>query len=219
MAPLHCTYCDVWAVKTAWESILSPLKYSQDGAWQRLDWEKFMNCSLTENRLTWMADWRMKHERHIWKTEHQRPQNGCPSLSPLFPLHLTPVAPPLQPSSPSPLSPYVYESVTMATSPQGQGRRGLPSFRQISIAGLIYDGLFRDYNTLMRGQNVCTCTHVWTSECVSMFEPVYMRHLVASCQAYVVKLHCKHFGRENKDKKTCIYLSLLKKYILSFIRF
>lgn len=32
----------------------------------------------------------------------------------------------------------------MATSPQEQRRRDLPWFRQISIPGLIYDGLFRD---------------------------------------------------------------------------
>lgn len=130
--------------------------------WLRKVHELFLPWTQTDTD-GWLTD---ETQRDIWKTERQRPQTGTHPLllwlPPPPPLHLTPAAPPLQPDSPSPLSPYVYESVTMATSPQGQRRRGLPSFRQISIAGLIYDGLFRDYNTLMRGQNVCTCTHVWT---------------------------------------------------------
>lgn len=100
----------------------------------------------------WMIDrWNLK--RHL--KDRAASSNRYPSPSLLAPRHhLTPAAPPLHPSSPSTLSPYVYESVTMATSPQGQRRRGLLSFRQISIAGLIYDGLFRDYNTDERSKHV-----------------------------------------------------------------
>lgn len=142
------------------------VNYSQDAAWQRLDWEKFMNRSFTGLMMTLIDDWQMKHKE---TSERQRANV----------LRLVPI-----PSAPQPysstslllsLSPYVYESVTMATSPQGQRRRGLLSFRQISIAGLIYDGLFRDYNTDKRSK--------WTFGHKSLFESwsLFTRLYTASC--------------------------------------
>lgn len=60
----------------------------------------------------------------------------------------------------------------MATSPQEQRRRDLPWFRQISIPGLIYDALFRDYDTDERS-NVHAHSHVWTYDFICTSEPVY----------------------------------------------
>lgn len=93
------TYHVFLAVKPAENQTFPLMKYSQDGAWQRLDWEKFMNCSLNEPRLTRMADWQMKHKD---ESERQSANVLKPvpipfsSLLPLYPLHLTPAAPPLQ---------------------------------------------------------------------------------------------------------------------------
>lgn len=170
------------------------MKYSQDGAWQRLDWKKFMNCSLTERRLPRTTDWQMKH-----KDTYER---QSANVLKLVPIPFTTVPPPPQPRSPTPttqlpfssLSPYVYESVTMATSPQGQRRRELPSFRQISIAGLIYDGLFRDYNTLTRGQIVCSCTRLDVR--VHVYVWVYLHRTVSSillsiCSKAALQTFCK----------------------------
>ena len=98
----------------------STWKWSQGGAWWRLDWGKFMNCSLTEHRLPRMAGWQIKHKD---KSERQSTNILIPAPFPFS--SAVPSAHPFShaPSTRlpfSPLSPYVYESVTMATSPQGQ---------------------------------------------------------------------------------------------------
>ena len=62
----------------------------------------------------------------------------------------------------------------MATSPRGHGRRACSWFRQISITGFIYGGLFRLSNMLMRGQ-MCVRAHVFKQSpvcvCWSLFTP------------------------------------------------
>lgn len=132
-----------------------PVNYSQDAAWQKLDWEKFMNCSFTERAATLMDDWQAKHK----ETSERRSANVLKLVPSL--LHLILAAPPLSLFLSLTLSPYVYGPVTMATLPQEQRRRDLPWFRQISNPRLIYEALFRDYDTDERS-NVYTHTHVWT---------------------------------------------------------
>lgn len=107
----------------------------------------------------WLTD---ETQRHIWKTERQRPQTGTHPLL-LCLLSTSPLQP--HPFSQAPLLLSLHMSMNLSLwQPHPKGRRGgcgggLLSLRQISMAGLIYDGLFRDYNTLMRGQNVSSRMH------------------------------------------------------------
>lgn len=132
------------------------MNYSQDAAWQKLDWEKFMNCSFTERAATLMDDWQAKHK----ETSERQSANASNWYRLFFTSPLQPLLSLFLSLSLS-LSADVYGPVTMATSPQEQRRRDLPWFRQISIPGLIYDALFRDYDTDERS-NVYIHTHVWT---------------------------------------------------------
>lgn len=164
----------------AWKSIPSPVKYSQDGVWQsKSSWTVH---SLSTNCHGWLID-RWNTKTHL-KDGAPASSNWYPSPSPLSSLHLTPSAPPLQPSSSSPLSPYVYESVTMATSPQGQKRR------------VGWGGYFRSDKQAWQGSFMMVCLgiiiHWWEvkmcllactskSVCLCAFELIVCSILTSIC--------------------------------------
>lgn len=152
---------------TACESILSiheiQPRWRLTGAWLRKVHELFSPW-VQPDTDGWLTD---ETQRHIWKTQRRRPQTGThPFLLwtslPSHPLRPTPSAQLLFSALSICLWICHYGNLTPGAEKEGA------SFRQISITGLIYGGLFRDYDTLMRGQNMSTCTRVWI--CDVMFE-------------------------------------------------
>lgn len=157
-----CTYFSL-AVKATDKSILSLVNYSQDGAWQKFDWEKFMNCSFTKPSLTRMDDWQVKLK------ETAERQSGILKPVPIpfraasrHHRRLTPYSP-----TPPPRLSFSCLSICLwichhGNLTPGAEEEGVAWFRQISIAGLIYDGLFRDYNTDERSMHVHlhTCSDI-----------------------------------------------------------